>query len=132
MVPDGAWVFVYRGEAGIGLGFFEIKAGRARGSDWGGIKYSGDVTEIAGTDKLQFDLTMEVPPNVGHSSGASAMEVPNTRRRVVDLPRDFDNGEPQTFGMTPGPITVMFFRVADERAVNITPFLNGFRIVPTT
>jgi hypothetical protein len=130
VIPSGIWIFVYRGEAGAGVGLMEIANGELRGCDWGHIKYSGTVTEIVETNELLFDVTMDVPAGVTHSSGAGPMDIAHRRQRTVRLPRDFDSGEPQTFGMTPGPITVMFYPVDPGQHAWARLFLSGFSIVP--
>jgi hypothetical protein len=65
--------------------------------------------------KIVYD--MFVPPHVFLVQGGSPQEMAHTRSGVtLDLPPDFDNGEPIKLMIPPGDVTLMIRRITDDYA----------------
>jgi hypothetical protein len=117
MSADGTYSFVYCGEIAVGIGVVTIQDSILRGTDFAGGRYSGVVTERPNAAGYRVVYDMFVPANVFLVQGAAPLDISHTRGDVtLDLPLDFDNGEPITQIAPPGKITLMIRRIPDEFA----------------
>jgi hypothetical protein len=117
MNADGTFGFVYCGQIGVGVGVMVIKNNMLKGADLSGGRYTGAVKELLDGGGYTITYDMFVPPNVFLVQGAAPQEMAHTRSGVtLDLPLDFDNGEPIKLVIPPGDVTLMIRRIPDEYA----------------
>ena len=58
---------------------------------------------------------MSIPPNVLLVQGTSPQDITHKRVHItIDLPTDFDNGEPITRDVSPGKLTLMIRKIPDN------------------
>jgi hypothetical protein len=116
MSIDGVWGFVFAGQAGIGIGALVVKARKFHGTDSGGVKYKGTVTEDSATGELTLDFDMDIPAGVWLVGGSSPMDVAHTRHQSLKLPPLFGDLEPVELPVRAGSVTGIFKRYGDEYA----------------
>jgi hypothetical protein len=117
MSADGTYSFVYCGEIGVGLGVITIQNNILKGADVTGGRYSGVVSERPNAAGYRVVYDMFVPANVFLVQGTASQDVPHKRDDItLDLPPDFDNGEPISLIVPPGKITLMVRKISDEFA----------------
>ncbi|HEV2548440.1 MAG TPA: hypothetical protein VGU20_13960 [Stellaceae bacterium] len=121
---DGTWAFVYAGDSGMGIGCLVIKDGKLRGTDAGGVKYSGSIAEHPSNGELSIELTMNVPAGTWLVGGAGALDMPHTRNYSFTLPPRFGELAPVDLPVFPGKTIAMFKLVSDEFA----RFADGFEV----
>jgi hypothetical protein len=117
MSVDGTYSFAYCGETGIGIGVFTIQNNVFKGSDLGGGRYSGTLTELPNGIGYRIVYDMFTPAGVFLVQGTSPQDISHTRSGIThDIPRDFGNGEPIKLFVPPGQITIMIRKIADDFA----------------
>ena len=113
MALDGTYGFVYCGTAGVGVGIFNLTGDQIIGCDYGGGRYTGTAIEDS-TGSITVDATVHIAPAVLLVQGAAAHDISYSRRLRHLFPPLFGDGSPQQIDVSPGTVTVMVKRIADE------------------
>ena len=117
MSADGTYSFAYCGELGVGVGVVTIQSNILKGADLGGGRYSGVVGAKPDGTGYRVRYDMFVPADVFLVQGTSPQDIAQTRDDItIELPPDFDNGEPIKLFVPPGNITIMIRRISDDLA----------------
>lgn len=128
MSADGTFGFAYCGQIGVGVGVMTIKNNVLKGADLSGGRYSGVLKERPNGAGYTITYDMFVPPNVFLVQGGAPQEMAHTRSGVtLNLPPNFDNGEPIKLVIPPGDITLMIRRIPDDYG----PYASGVRLTIT-
>ncbi len=117
MSADGTYSFAYCGEFGVGVGVVTIQNNILKGADLGGGRYSGVVSAKPGGAGYSVRYDMFIPADVFLVQGTSPQDIAQRRDDItIDLPLEFDNGEPIKLFVPPGNITIMIRRISDDLA----------------
>ena len=115
MAIDGTYAVAYCGSIGLGVAVFKVENGQLIGRDNVGSVIAGIVTELP-NGEIDLDVSMLVQPGAHLVVGPSAQDLPYARGIKHRFPPEFGDGAPQTVLLSPGTMTVMVKRAADDWA----------------
>jgi hypothetical protein len=121
---DGTYAVAYCGSIGLGVAMLKVDNGQVIGHDYVGSVIAGIATELP-NGEIDLDISMLVQPGAHLVAGTSAQDLPYARGIKHRFPPEFGDGAPQTVLLTPGTMTVMVKRAADNWAPAAT---KGFSI----
>jgi hypothetical protein len=124
VVIAGTYAVAYCGSIGLGVAMLKVDNGQVIGRDYVGSAIAGIATELP-DGEIDLDVSMLVQPGAHLVVGTSAQDLPYACGIKHRFPPEFGDGAPQTVLLTPGTMTVMVKRSADNWAPAAT---KGFSI----
>src|ERR1700730_16254276 len=108
-MTEGFFRIAFTGATGTGLGILVVHKGSIVGADTGGGIYDGSYIENAGTQTLEFVITMSLPAGVAPVQTGIPLPTPMSVPISASLLQDeIGSGKP-TLVQTPlGPVNVLF------------------------
>ena len=115
MNPEGFWLVHFSGAADRGFGILVFDRGMVVGANAAGGQYDGTYEYNAGTDMLDIDMTVKMPPNVLTVQGViSRREL--TFKVQTSIPRDAWNEKPFVAQTPLGPVNATLKKIRDHPA----------------
>ena len=115
MAIDGTYAVAYCGSIGLGVAMLKVDNSQVIGHDYVGSVIAGIATELP-NGEIDLDVSMLVQPGAHFVVGTSAQDLPYARGIKHRFPPEFGDGAPQTVLLTPGTMTEMAKRAADDWA----------------
>ncbi len=113
MNKEGFWQIEFRGERDHGVGVLVLDTCMIVGTDTTGVTYDGSYEYNPRTDKLDWELTLTVPPGVSLGQDHPAQDRESRMEIKCSLPRDLGHETPVPVKTPTGTVNVIFKKIRD-------------------